>query len=334
MIAAPKLREHPDDLNALVGLTSDRLGINPAFVEKDFWVTEVLRAITEPDKVTDRSGDQHHVPVIFKGGTSLSRAYGITERFSEDVDVLLGFPLAATSANERDRVLKAKCERARTHLDLPGESCLSSAQTTGVKRHVRYFYPRHVSSDAISEGVLLELGSRGGTAPARELDMMSMVAQHALGVLGDPADTWQEFAPVQVTVLAPERTLFEKLSHLHGAAILAEAGDDSALALAGRHLYDVHQLLRDRSTLAALLELGPSGVADLCRDIDERSAAAGWSVEPRPDAGYASGGLYEADSPVAQLAKPGYQRATELIWGMVPSLSACLSIVREHRTLL
>lgn len=334
MTAAPKLREHPDDLNALVGLTADRLGIDPAFVEKDFWVTEVLRAITEPDTVTDRSGNQHHVPVIFKGGTSLSRAYGITERFSEDVDVMLGFPLAATSANARDRVLKTKCERARTHLDLPHGSCLHSAQTTGVKRNVRYLYPRRVSSDAISEGVLLELGSRGGTAPARELDMMSMVAQHALDVLGDPADTWQEFAPVQVTVLAPERTLFEKLSHLHGAAIQAAAGDDSALALAGRHLYDVHQLLRDRSTLAALVELGPSGIADLCRDIDARSAAAGWSVEPRPDAGYASGGLYEADSPTAQLAKPGYERAKELIWGIVPSLSACLDIVREHAALL
>jgi predicted nucleotidyltransferase component of viral defense system len=51
------------------------------FVEKDFWVTELLRAVVSEAAVSC-------AVAIFKGGTSLSKAYRIIERFSEDVDIL------------------------------------------------------------------------------------------------------------------------------------------------------------------------------------------------------------------------------------------------------
>lgn len=38
------LRDSPDDLFALCGATADSMGIDPAFVEKDFWVVELLRS--------------------------------------------------------------------------------------------------------------------------------------------------------------------------------------------------------------------------------------------------------------------------------------------------
>ena len=46
------LRDEPDSLDALVAATGDSLRIDPAFVEKDFWVIEVLRAATSPVQVT------------------------------------------------------------------------------------------------------------------------------------------------------------------------------------------------------------------------------------------------------------------------------------------
>lgn len=54
-------------------------GLTPAIIEKDFWVCWTLkRLFTLPDPPAG---------LLFKGGTSLSKVFGIIERFSEDVDL-------------------------------------------------------------------------------------------------------------------------------------------------------------------------------------------------------------------------------------------------------
>jgi len=57
---------------------STELGVDPAFVEKDWYSVQVLKVISEYDSVK--------VTTIFSGGTSLSKGYGLIERFSEDLD--------------------------------------------------------------------------------------------------------------------------------------------------------------------------------------------------------------------------------------------------------
>jgi hypothetical protein len=59
--------------------TAEGLGIPAAAVEKDYWISEILRALSQ-----DFGRD-----FVFKGGTSLSKAHRIVERFSEDVDILV-----------------------------------------------------------------------------------------------------------------------------------------------------------------------------------------------------------------------------------------------------
>jgi len=330
------LRQHPDELTVLTGLAAEHLGIDPAFVEKDFWVTEVLRAVTIEHTIADLDGMDHAVDVIFKGGTSLSRVYGITERFSEDVDVLLSFPIRSTPG-ARHGVIKAKCEAARTHLRLAEQSTRIFNSTTGVKRSVRYTYPAYPAqahSGDITTGVLLELGSRGGTEPVRQRELRSMLAAHALEQLNHSPDEWAEYEPVKVSALAPERTLLEKLSHLHSAGRMAAEGDDTQLSRGGRHLYDVYRLLTDDNTVAALNAMGEDGVLALCTDIAQRSEAGDWVVDPRPGGGYASGVLYHGDPAIAAIAASAYHRAEGLIWGYVPTLDQCLSKVGEFRGLL
>ena len=58
-----KLRDRPDNLFALVGATAAARGLPAEFVEKDYWVTELLRSVAAP--IDDAF-------VVFKGGTSLS----------------------------------------------------------------------------------------------------------------------------------------------------------------------------------------------------------------------------------------------------------------------
>lgn len=71
-----------------------RLGIRPTITEKDFWVCVVLRLLFEKS----RFGES----LVFKGGTSLSKAYGLIERFSEDIDLVLDWQLIGFGAGLKD----------------------------------------------------------------------------------------------------------------------------------------------------------------------------------------------------------------------------------------
>jgi hypothetical protein len=66
------LRDSPDELGVLVARASAAVGIPAAYVEKDFWVTEVLRAASATRKISGPDGLAAEVLFVFKGGTSLN----------------------------------------------------------------------------------------------------------------------------------------------------------------------------------------------------------------------------------------------------------------------
>lgn len=69
------LHNHPE-FKSLINIVAREKGISPAFVEKDYWIMHCLYGI-------------QHLNLSFevKGGTSLSKAYGLTERMSQDIDI-------------------------------------------------------------------------------------------------------------------------------------------------------------------------------------------------------------------------------------------------------
>ncbi len=136
-------------------------------------------------------------------------------------------------------------------------------------------------------------------------------------------------------VLAPERTLIEKLSALHDAA--TRTPQDKAIAALqrnARHLYDIHCLLADERVVTALEELGTDGIADLCADVDRHSEAAGFSFTPRPAAGFSHSRLLDPDQPGAAALAQGYERAMQLVYGRKPTLGECLDTIRAQAHLL
>jgi len=101
-----KLFEHPDFEQAILRAAEHfrSRGLRPAIVEKDYYVTEALRAIAG-----HASGK-----VIFKGGTSLLKGWNLIARFSEDIDIFLD-PLAfqpPLGKNATDRELKRFATRS------------------------------------------------------------------------------------------------------------------------------------------------------------------------------------------------------------------------------
>ncbi len=72
----------------------DTRDMNPAIIEKDFWVCWVLKKI-----FSDPHLKKH---IVFKGGTSLSKVFGLIDRFSEDIDLILDWTLLGYGAEEKD----------------------------------------------------------------------------------------------------------------------------------------------------------------------------------------------------------------------------------------
>ena len=309
-----RLRDHPADLAALVTRAADLLGLPLGDVEKDFWVTELLRSVAGP-----MSGGV----CIFKGGTSLSKAYPIIERFSEDVDILVA-PAEDASSGARDRFLKAVVERAGVDLGLDGRLVTS---TTGVKRNVTYEYPAtYPDPGRLSAGVLLEMGIRGGPEPHELRDVRSYVSIAAIEDGISPTE-FDEFAPARVLTLRPERTLVEKLSLLHDRASRL-ADDADGLAGQGRHVYDVYRLLKAEVVTAAIAE--PGLVAALASDADKHSRRHGFDSTPRPTGGFAESPVW-ADGDVRARLDRAYSTTRGLIWGIVPTLDECVSAVLDAR---
>src|SRR6266508_3071655 len=92
-MAAALFRDR-SDFEDTIDAAGDRLRINSAIVEKDYWVSQVLRALAQ----------EFPEDFVFKGGTSLSKGYCIIQRFSEDIDILI-LPRGRVSG-ARDKLMK------------------------------------------------------------------------------------------------------------------------------------------------------------------------------------------------------------------------------------
>lgn len=85
-------RASTDERRLVFETAAQRMALAPAVVEKDFWVCYTL------DCLFHRSGFAESM--VFKGGTSLSKAFGLIERFSEDIDLMLDWRLLGYGENE------------------------------------------------------------------------------------------------------------------------------------------------------------------------------------------------------------------------------------------
>ncbi len=320
----PRLRDQPDDLYALVSAAGEAMGMPVQFVEKDFWVTELLRA------VVSEAADAGAV-AVFKGGTSLSKGYRLVERFSEDVDILL-VPPPGLGEQARHQVLKRICRAVAVRFGLATDDGDVVQSEKGIKRNVRFAYSARFNAGPLSEGVLLEMGVRGGPQPRTTIRLRSLAAEHALAI-GAGETEFDELAVVSVDVLASERTLVEKLALLHGLAEdVQEESRREALGRSGRHYYDIYRLLGHQATVDACAR--PGHVVALAEDIDAQSRRYGWPFSARPARGYAHSPAFDPSHPSTEIARTAYGQSAALVFGVVPTFEDCLARVHAHAALL
>ncbi len=320
------LRENRVDFEGAIDAASGLLGLSPAFVEKDYWVTQALRSL------------HHHYPGAFvlKGGTSLSKGYQLIERFSEDVDILM-LPSKGDSAAQRERQLREITERVARDLAVQWEAAQTPGRGKRAHRADLLRYERiidHGAFPADDRGLLFETGYAGGEWPT-EMVTLTPILCAPLGL--DPS-VHEDTAPFDVKALQPVRTLLEKVALLHHVATTYTGDSARSDHRCGRHYYGIYRLLEDGPTRIALAD---RGLLDrILTDTRDISIAhyGGWSE--RPDDGYVASPAFAppADSLLRRWLEARYRDAADLLpakaSGRWPSFGNVLKRVHEHAQLL
>lgn len=248
------LQLSPTDRSQAFEETGVRRGLSSASVEKDFWVCLVLREMF--------SLPEHGKHLTFKGGTSLSKAWRLIDRFSEDIDLTieresLGFggaqgPEAATSRNEQQRRLqrlKQACRNviaeqiaptlmARLNELLPAAESwsLDSDDDDPDGQALLFTYPRlsiAAEPSYVRPVIKLEFGARSDPWPIEYRQVKAFVAGEFPALFDSPDCT--------VRALLPERTFWEKVMLLHEETFRPH--DKIRQPRLARHDYDVWRLI-------------------------------------------------------------------------------------------
>jgi hypothetical protein len=250
-------RRSEKDRGELFRATAQAMRVHEAIVEKDFWVCWILDYLFQDSPWKDR--------MAFKGGTSLSKAYGAIERFSEDIDLildwrLLGYsgdgPWAERSPTKQDAFGKEANQRTAAFLTQVFAPVLSrdlkdrvgvGIEVVAAGQDVFIQYPRAFSLEAIHPQIRLEIGPLAAWAPNEEKVIRPYAAERFPKLFTQPETT--------VRTIAAARTFWEKATILHQEA---HRGPERPLpARYSRHYYDVYRLnsLPVRNEALAKLEL-------------------------------------------------------------------------------
>lgn len=240
-----------DRLDAL-GVAADRLGRPAHLLEKDVWVVWAIQQLFRSPVGTN---------LVFKGGTSLSKAYRIIGRFSEDVDLTFDIralipdllegredAMPATSSEERrwsKRVRQALPEWVAGTIQpilqqaIDREGIDAGLRIDGDKLFIDY---QHLAQGTgyVSPSVMLEFGARSTGEPASARDIVCDAAGAVDGL---------EFPTARPRVMHAERTFWEKATAIHVFCLQSRMRGDRF----SRHWHDVARL-DDAGIAAAAIE--------------------------------------------------------------------------------
>lgn len=240
--------------------TAARLGTAVQYVEKDFWVCWTLDALFNGLAV---GGPR----LLFKGGTSLSKAFGLISRFSEDIDITV-FRDDLGQATSVAELTTMSSKKRRVRLDAIRTACQDYIKGALTEQFTRlaasvipdnlfrleldpedkdgqtllFWYPAVTATtgDYIRSAVKIESGAKSALDPHVAATVMPYVAEGLPDL---------NLTVANVTTVSPGRTFWDKIIILHG---LRQWHDRrSELRYGGqrisRHYYDVHKLIQSIS---------------------------------------------------------------------------------------
>jgi hypothetical protein len=320
---------------------ADRLRTNEQNIEKDFWVCWTLDALFNE---LEAGGPR----LLFKGGTSLSKGYGLIERFSEDIDITvfredIGQPatfeeleaLSGKKRNARLEAIKAACQEyiQGPMLEQLGVLLRQTLQTANLNANrarvepdpadpdgqsLLLWYPTATAegNEYIRRAIKIESGAKSALDPHASVVVKPYIAD-------DLPDL--DLAVGNVTTVDPSRTFWDKVVILHG---LRRWWDRRGELRGGgqrvsRHYYDVYRLLASEIGRKATED---AEMAEDCvrharmffnrRDLDLASAVPG------------SFALTPHDGMLTSLRRD-YAAMSGMVFGPLPDFEAVIDAVAD-----
>lgn len=226
------LHLHHEAFRELVELSSDHFDYEQSHVEKDYWVCKILKELTHSDYASN---------IHFKGGTSLSKAYGIIDRFSEDLDLFAysGNPLSSKQAEKT-------LNRNISHFIIANNAEMYKkelSKTGGDFRKLAFSYDTYYESAGLKENLEVEIkcctleDKSTMYYPVQRKLITSIITEYLLVLENIELISRFSLDAFEVQTIDPKRTLCDKISRLTRLSY----NEDFEILIA-KHIRDIYDL--------------------------------------------------------------------------------------------
>lgn len=218
--------------------TSQHMDILEIYVEKDYWICYALKLIFE-STIKDE--------VIFKGGTALSKCYKYIDRFSEDIDLVILRRDIETGNQLKNKLRKVTKTIKEPFVEVEIEGITNKM---GMIRKIAYNYPKVFEGDfgQVRDNIIIEATWLGHFEPYSKKTLNTYIYDMMIGANQMQLAEEYGLLPFEVLVLDVERTLCEKIMSLVRFSHTENPIEDLNNKI--RHVYDIHQLLKDETVQA------------------------------------------------------------------------------------
>jgi hypothetical protein len=246
------LHDNKNAFPELIQLAAVRFNILPMYIEKDYWITRSLQCMSQ---------NQNAEKVVFKGGTSLSKAYRLTNRFSEDIDVAV-IDAESFTGNQLKMLIKRLAKDMAEGLD---EIVIQGVTSKGSRFYKAvYSYPNltGLTTSTVKAGqLLIEINTYANPHPYVKHQITSFISDYLAAIGRQDLIAKYGLSPFAINVLDKRQTMVEKMVSL----IRFSFSENPIIALAGkiRHFYDLYYLADDSECVKYIQS------ADFPKDLSE-----------------------------------------------------------------
>lgn len=216
------LHENKEEFKNAVLFAADQNGLTPAVVEKDYYVTLILKGLKE------------RLPfIVFKGGTSLSKCHKVINRFSEDIDVTIDTKLSQGQMGKVKDAIKVVAEEL-------GITIPNIDETRSRRSYNKYLLAYEAVTEKLNDDlqpmVILETSFAEVSFPTVMLPVHSYIGDMMQTEAPDMAEPYG-LLPFEMKVQGIERTMIDKVFAICDYHMKGDVRRHS------RHIYDIYKLL-------------------------------------------------------------------------------------------
>lgn len=215
-----RLYQDKELFSQIVNKISKEKGINEAIIEKDYFVSLILREITKENK-----------NIVFKGGTSLSKCFGLINRFSEDIDLSCEHRLTQSEIkNINHSIVKIVNDLG---FALENENEILSGMDYN---KFEIAYPSLYKSNGLKQDVIIETVFSINAYPTENMSASNIIYEYLKDNNLLDKVAFEELVPFEIKTQSIARTFVDKVFALCDYYLNDDISEHS------RHLYDIYKM--------------------------------------------------------------------------------------------